>query len=233
MVIKQIIYSFMAVVLVMIFSTQIAFADVMAVYNMTSRDGNGTQTIHYKDNKHVRLDMANNTMRHPITLIKLGDKVYVITGKVVQDMDQMAEMMSMMGKGVKNRQTERVPIKYEDTGKTEVIAGIKGKVYHFVERGKQHEIVFGDDENLQAATLGVIAMTKAVLGTGMMPDNAFSQIQQDSSIKNMALLRLDEVMRLQSMNSNPIQNTVFVLPEKPQDFGGAGIGGLLKGLMDK
>jgi len=56
-------------------------------------------------------------------------------------------MMAAMGRGGKGSHVTHATesqIKYEDTGRTETIAGIEGKVYRFVERGKQHEIVLGD-----------------------------------------------------------------------------------------
>src|SRR3546814_13596904 len=81
------------------------------------------------------------------TMIKLGDKVYLITGKVVQDMGQLVEMMAIMGKRNKTSRAESAPIKYEDTGVSETIAGLKGNIYRYVERGAKHEVVLGHDED--------------------------------------------------------------------------------------
>lgn len=205
-----------------------AFADVTAVYKMTSKDGSGLQTIRYADKNLMRLDMsfgANNEM----TMMKLGDKTYMINGKVVQDLDELTAMMAMMGKGTKKSHSKQTPIKYVDTGRTETIAGITGKVYSFKERGKQHEIVFAEDKDLQAAVLSLVELTNAV--PGAKHENPMNQSQQDSSLKDMALLRVDDVMRLQSMNTKSISKSVFVLPAKPQQMGG--MGALMKGLMKK
>jgi len=40
---------------------------------------------------------------------------------------------------------------------------------------------------------------------------------------------MDEVVRLQSINKDPIQNSVFELPSKPQQPGG--MGNLMKNIM--
>jgi len=230
MKIKQGYFSIMAIAAIAVFSVKTALADVTVVYKITWPDGHGLQTIHYADKQHVRIDMANEAARHDSTMMKLGDKVYMITGEVVQDMDQLAEMMAMMGKGAKGRQTERAPIKYKDTGRTETIAGITGKVYSFVERGKQHEVVLGRDKDLQDAVLGVVEIAKA--RSAAMPSESRNMMEQNSPIKGMAMLRLDHYMQLQSINKKRIQASVFKLPAKPQQLGG-GLGGLMKNLMGR
>jgi len=208
---------------------QSAFADVTAVYKMTSRDGSGTQTIRYVDKQHVRVDM-NTDANHVMTMLKLGDKVYSITGKVVQDMGQLAQMMAAMGRAKQSSHTTtHAPIKYEDTGRTETIAGIRGKVYRFVDNGKRHEIVLGKDKDLQDAVLGVVEISKSSLG--MMPAGPTDRVQEDASIKSMSMLRLDDQVRLQSVKTNAISASVFELPAKPQQMGG--LGGLIKGLSGR
>ncbi|WP_020674984.1 hypothetical protein [Geopsychrobacter electrodiphilus] len=226
MIMKQGVYLCLVATAIMMSGAQVASADVTAIYKMTSPKGNSTQTIHYKDKQHVRVDMASANAKHEMSMLKLDDKVYSITGKTVQDMGQLAGMMAAMGKGGKSNPGEQAPIKYEDTGKTETIAGIKGKVYRFVDHGKQHEVVLGQDKDLQAAVLGVVEISKSSFG--MMAEDPTNRFQQDASIKSMALLRMDDVMRLQSMNKDHIQNSVFELPSKPQQLGG--MGALLKSL---
>lgn len=210
----------MVVATIMVMGAQVASADVTAVYKMTSPDGSGTQTIHYADKQHVRVDMANDNVNRSMSLLKLDDKVYSITGKVVQDMSQLAGMMASMGKARTDKHREQAPIKYEDTGKTETIAGIKGKVYRFVEHGIQHEVVLGRHNDLQAAVLGVVEISKSSLG--MMPEDSTNRIQQDVSVKNMVLLRLDDRIRLESIDTSDIPSSTFELPSKPQQMGNLG-----------
>jgi len=228
---KKTIYSITVLAGMGLMGTPGAFADVTAVYKMTSPDGNAMQTIRYVDKQHVRVDMksgANN-----MSMLKLGDKVYSITGKVVQDMSQLADMMAAMGRGGKGSHVTHATesqIKYEDTGRTETIAGIEGKVYRFVERGKQHEIVLGRNQDLQDAVSGLMEITKSSMGM-MSDENPANQLPKDASMKNMAMLRLDDGVRLQSMNTKTIPGSVFELPAKPQQMGG--LGGLLKGLSGR
>lgn len=202
---------------------QTASADVSVAYKMSSKDGDAMQTIQYANKQHVRLDMTDVT-HHKIALMKLGDKTYMINGKVVQDLDQLASMMAMMGKGARKSHSEHPSIKYEDTGRTETIAGIKGKVYHFTERGKQHEIVLGKDKELEAAVLGVVDIAKAL--SVVMPADANNLMQQNTPVKGMAMLRLDNRVRLQSIKRGSIPDAAFSLPAEPQQFG-AGLGKLL------
>ncbi len=228
MKIKKEFYSIAALAGMTLISSQTAFADVTAVYKITSPNGSGTQTIQYVDKQHVRVDMTS-AINQKTTMLKLGNKVYVITGKVVQDVGQLAKLMAAMGKANKSSHKTPAPIKYKDTGKTETIAGIKGKVYRFVERGKRHEIVLGKDKGLQSAVLGLIEISKAA--TSMMPEDNMKRMQQDAAIKNLAMLRLDNRVRLQSINTQSIPASTFKLPAEPQQMGG--VGELMKGLLGK
>jgi len=212
---------------VALMSANAAYADVTVVYKITSPNGSGTQTIRYADQQHVRVDMTNAI--NQTSMLKLDDKVYAITGKVVQDMNQLASMMASMGMGKKERHKTPSPVNYEDTGRTETIAGIRGKVYRFVEKGRSHEVVLGQNKDLQDAVRGVVAITKAA--TGMMPFDSTNLIQQDASLRNMAMLRLDDVVRLQSINTNSVPDSTFELPAKPQRMGG--IGELMNGVLGK
>jgi len=233
---KKTIYSMAALAGMVLMGAPGAFADVTVVYKMTGSDGNGLQTIRYADKQHVRMDMSS-AANHQMYMLKLGDKVYTITGKTVQDMSQLSQMMAAMGRGRgmgrhnTPAHSASTPIKYEDTGRTETIAGIRGEVYSFVERGKRHEVVLGKNKDLQDAVLGMVGITRSMTGTGMMKSDPASRVQEDSSIKSMSLLRFDDRVRLQSMNTNAIPDSTFELPAKPQQMGG--MGSLMKGLLGR
>jgi len=229
---REVTYACVAMIGMGLIGAQSAFADATVVYKNTSSEGSGMQTIRYVDKKHVRIDMANDAARHERTIMKLGDKVYMIIGEVVQDLNQMAQMMAMMGKKPKERaaKDKGVSIKYVDTGRTETIAGITGKVYRFTERGKKHEVVLSKDKDLQAAVLGVVEVAKAMSVT--MPTDSKNMMGQSGLIKSMALLRLDHVMKLQSLKRDRIPKSVFKLPSEPQQMGG-GFESLMKGMMGR
>ncbi|VAX14655.1 hypothetical protein MNBD_GAMMA24-2624 [hydrothermal vent metagenome] len=228
MKIKKEFYSIVMLAGMVLMAPQAAVADVTAVYKMTSANGNGTQTILYADKQHVRMDLTNGVNKKT-SMLKLGDKVYAITGKTVQDMSQLSKMMAALGKVNKGQHKMQAPIKYKDTGKTETIAGITGKVYRFEENGKSHEVVLGQNKDLQDAVLGVVEISKAA--TGMMSFDSMNRIQKNASIKSLALLRLDDRVRLKSMNTRPIPASAFKLPAKPQQMGG--VGKLLKGILGR
>ncbi len=207
------------VVGVVMVCTQTASADVTVVYKINASNGGGTQTIRYADKQHVRLDMGSVGNRK-MSMLKLGDKVYSITGKVVQDMSQLSAMMASMGLEKKKSHKAQVPIKFEDTGKTETIAGLLGKVYRFEEKGRSHEVVLADNKDLHAAVSAAMAITRAV--ADMMPSGPENRIQQNAAIKNMAILRLDNTMHIQLLNNATIPAAIFKLPSAPQKMGGLG-----------
>ncbi len=225
---KKKTYLIAALVAMVLMSSQSASADVTAVYKMTSRDGTGSQTIKYADKQHVRIDMTNG-INQKVSMLRVGNKVYSINGKVVQDMSQLSKLMAAMGRGKKGSHKKSSVIKYKDTGKTETIAGIKGKVYRFVDNGKQHEIVLGRSKDLQNAVLGLINIMKSA--SSMKPDDAMKRMQQSTSIKNMAMLRLDNAVRLQSIKTTSIPASTFKLPAAPQQM--KGLGNLMKGILGK
>jgi len=230
---KQGIYAMVALAGMALMGVQGAFADTTVVYKMTSRDGSGTQTIYYRDKQHVRMDMANGAAGNSMTMLKLGDKVYMINGKTVQDLDQLKQMMAMMGRGGSSHRSSADPIRYEDTGRTETIAGLTGKVYRFkdrdrMDRGKWHEAVLAKNKDLQNAVVASVQMF-AVMPAGMGGSSPSNRVQEDASIKSVALLRMDHVLRLQSMRNHRISNSKFTLPAKPQQLGG--LGGALNGLL--
>src|SRR3546814_5891767 len=104
---------------VALIATQSVFAadDVTAVYKITAPDGDITQTIRYTDKQHVRVDMVSVNDK-ATTMMKLGDKVYLITGKWVQDMGQLVEMLATMGKRNKPSRAKTAPIKSEEDRKS-------------------------------------------------------------------------------------------------------------------
>src|SRR3546814_16320986 len=99
-------------------------------------------------------------------------------------MGQLVEMMAMMGKRNKTSRAESAPIKYEDTGVSETIAGIKGNIYRYVERGAKHEVVLGHDEDLKNAALGFVEIAKAM--SAGMPTGSENMRRQNAHKKNNA-----------------------------------------------
>src|SRR3546814_20261293 len=134
-----------------------------------------------------------------------------------------------MGKRNKTSRAESAPIKYEDTGVSETIAGIKGNIYRYVERGAKHEVVLGHDEDLKNAAWGFVEIAKAM--SAVMPTDSENMMRQNAPIKNIALLRLAGRMRLQLINREPIPASVFRLPASPRKIGWANLdrGGVLLG----
>lgn len=203
----------------------LAAADVTAVYQFSSPDGNGTQTIQYRDAQHVRLQIAQQG-DHNMSLLQLDQHIYMITGKTVQDLNQLRQMLAMMGRAPQAKRQPKAPTDLHDSGKTERIAGITGHIYTYTERGRQHEVVLADDPRLQQVYAAFTAITDAT--SSLMPmDHATDALP--GNIKKMGLLRYDQTIRLQSITTATIPIQAFILPAKPQQIGG--MGAMMRGMV--
>lgn len=191
---------------------QAVLADITAVFE--SEDGG--MTIEYRDDNHVRMRTADNTF----FVIRDG-KGYMVSREggewLVIAVDDTSKMM---GGGADDREFD-----LRDTGRTETIAGIKGRVYEYAERdswtgdlGPTTEIVLSDDADVRAVYRGIMRTT------GILTAMAGGQMENPGApaIGDKGLLRHGNEWRLLSLNRNPIPDRHFSLPAEPRRMPGFG-----------
>jgi len=161
---KQMIYTAMVVTGVALMGAQGAFADVTMNYRLTSSRGESMQTIQYRDQQHVRLDMRDGRSGRLATMIRRGDKVYAIApgGEVIEMTGEMGGMMGALGGmlGGGSRRDGTAGMQFRDTGRSERVAGYRGEVYRYTGNGETHEVVLTKDRNLAEVFQAWIEMNK-------------------------------------------------------------------------
>jgi len=187
-----------------------AQADVTVKYKMASDRGIFYQVLRYADKQHVRQDMydGNKLMS---TMLKLGDKVYMISdGLAIEISSALGSMGSSMLKSMMGDNKPQA-VRFEPTGRSENIAGIRGEVYRVIINGEPHEVVLGRNRSLFEAVQGSVELAKGMMGKSAA-NRLMKQIDRDSSRKGMAMLRFDHSMEVVSVKSGRIPDAVFALP---------------------
>jgi len=236
---KRAAYSIAALSLLCI---QGVLADVTVKYKITTQEGNAKQVIYFTDKQHIRQETYDGE-KLLSSILKLGDKVYVINdGQAIN----ISSGLGAMGASLSNmfgRKKESAPAKFEATGRYERIAGIKGEVYRVTQNGETHQVVLGRNQDLFKVTQASMDLAKSMIGKSAA-DQMFKQVKQAPSLKGMAMLRFDHVMELTSLKSAPIPKSKFELPagaksnsalptDKESPSGQSDMGNLLKGIFGR
>jgi hypothetical protein len=202
-----------------------ALADVTAVYQL---DRKNQMTVSVRDQNHVRMDVAKDMF-----LLLKGEKTYSVrkegNGWVAMDMDQIRKMTEGFGGMPMNDADDEGPQgSFRDTGRTETVAGYKGKVYEITDGdGERTEVVLTDHKDLTTITQ---AMTR--FGVQSASNMGFAGAGKVPDLSGMAggytgLLRQDKHMTLLSVDKSGKGSGYFDLPpgtvmEKMPGMGGAG-----------
>ena len=225
--IKKSIYTTIAVAGMALMGAQSAQADMTVNYRLTSSQGESMQTIQYRDQQHVRLDMRDGRSGRLVTMIRRGDKVYAVSpdGEVIEMTGGMGGMMGALGGmfGGNSRRDETAGMKFEDTGRSERVAGYRGEVYRYTGNGETHEVVLTDDRQLADVFQAWIDMNK-LIARRSGSDRMLEQMQQNSPRRRTGFLRMDRTMVLVSVGTGSLRPDVFDLPGKPMDISGGGRG---------
>ncbi len=190
-----------------------AQADVTVKYKMASDRGNFYQVVRYADKQHVRQDMYDGN-KLVSTVLKLGSKVYMINdGQVIEISGGLGSMGSSLFKSMMGGSKKPPAVRFEPTGRSENIAGIRGEVYRVMIDGESHEVVLGRNRNLFEAVQGSVELAKGMMGKSAA-NRLTKQIDRDPSKKGMTMLRFDRSMEVVSVKTGRIPDAVFALPGK-------------------
>jgi hypothetical protein len=118
-----------------------ALTALYADYTVVLQTGDEQQVFQYKDDRHASITMGEENK-----LMVIGDKAYMITNrggeKIAMDVDQMRSMMGTVGVNVQDeikKAKDDLNIKIIKKGKTQKIAGVKGRVWtvEYTENGRK------------------------------------------------------------------------------------------------
>lgn len=201
-----------------------------------------TMVIEYLDNQTLRMNLPNQKQGGSYMLIK-GNKVYTVTNinnsPMVMDLGSMSKMAAAFG-GDDGQDQTTGPLNYEvlsmkATGKTETVAGFKGKVYMVTAKDANgthsEEIVLSSDPKVLAysdAWREAGKTMEQVLASGMESDNDLNHYMEKNKL---GLLRYGKQYQVVSIDTGKPAADRFTLPAAPMampDFGsmfGGGAGG--------
>ncbi len=198
-------------------------------------DAGFTMIIEYLDNNNLRMNFPGRESSSGYMLIQNG-KVYtvaMINGvPMVMDMGAMSKMASAFGGdqgGEKNQATG--PLDYEvlemkDTGRSETVAGFKGRVYQVKARGKNgihtEEVVLSDAPEVRAYTEAWQNAGKTMEQALQQGKTSTNDLNDFMAKKGLGLLRYGKEFQVVSLDSKRPPAEHFKLPAnqmKMPDFG--------------
>lgn len=218
---KQILTIFLMVTVSFFEAGLVNAEDLVAVWAVKDAP---PMTMELKDQDNFRMNMGEDgyilmSQGKGYMVSKEKDEWVATSMKSMKKMMEMSgirELMSQMGKGAV--QDDRPP-HFENTGRVETIAGIKGKIYMVsMENGMGEsetvEIVFGDDPRLLRLHKAQARWTES---SGMMGERggpSFSELMKKYATNGPggAMLRYADMMKLESVQEASLTHSRFKVP---------------------
>lgn len=209
----------MLILILLVFSSSAWAEDIVAIWK--DKNSNSMQ-LSYRDDTHIRMEMPEQGY-----MLVTKDKVYMVTGENGQwraiDMDEMAGIMKAFGHGASEAiadETASGRNRLKDSGRTEIVAGYKGKIYLAEEEQpdgsmKQVEIVLSTHADIEKINRAWITISTR-LGELFGPEMAQSMEQtiKESKQKNYGgLLRYADALKLSRVSKENLGSGYFELPE--------------------
>ncbi len=218
----------------LLLSPVLAWAGGTAVLDVS--DGDETHQITYEyDGGNVRMSMAASAEGY--TLIRGGTPYAVVTGDqtMVIDLSQTMQMLGSMAQMPDGPTTDVEGfVSLVDTGRSETVAGIKGKVHvlTYVEEGQQKtaEVVLSSDRRVQEFSKAMMQFGETLLKAGgrEMPKGS-SELEARLMAGELGMLRMGTEMRVSRIDGSTPAASRFELPAAPTQmpsldglFGAAG-----------
>ncbi len=204
----------------------LALADISGTYQMGRDDG--TLTIRYKDDQHIRFDFHSKETGEPAA--------YLLTDKGLYALMPDGQYMDMESLGAMSRNSptpmgEKAakPPKIEPTGRKQTIAGIEGEVYTWADEEDSGEMVLSSsDKARQLMRAWMIYSERLVKALGGADDmNDLKAMQKDKHLKDKGFLAVSsktegEQMRLMKVEEGKLADSLFVLKGAPMALPGMG-----------
>ena len=204
------------VCLILFVSTGTVWAkDIVAVWKYT--DGT-TMKLSARDDQHIRMDTAADSY----TLLT-GDKVYAVNkdddGWKATDMAQVAGMMGGMFGQQQAPSADDYKATYTYTGRTETIAGYKGKVYKVEVRDGAGKLVSSDElvltkaKEIRRINLAMVQISSKMASMTMPGMAKSTDAAKKQADKYGSVLRYGKDMRLASVKYASLKSGYFDLPK--------------------
>ena len=197
----------------------LVWADLVGTYDLS--EGN-MMVVEYHDQNTFRMNMGSDSY----VLMNQG-KAYMVSkqdgGWEAVSVESMKAMMNRMGFGqkIEQKMQNQTPPKFEDTGRTERIAGLTGKVYLVTTTDSNGtaetvEMVFGQDPRLVTLQNANIRLAEAWSNRrGRDGGPTFGEIMKryQSHGPQGGILRYGDTMRLISLQDTELAASRFALPK--------------------
>jgi hypothetical protein len=208
-------------------------ADISATYNV---GGNHTITVSVRDDRTVRMDVAKDMF----TLLK-GGKTYSVRRDgnrwLAMDLAEMQKMFAGMAGIPSDDEDGGGDIRFRDTGRTETVAGYRGKVYEVTDdEGQRVEMVLTDHRDVVAITRGMNRLAVQA-GSNMTGEKAPGMDMLNSLFpgghggvlrqgRDMVLVSVDKTSKPASFYDLPpgtVMESAPAMPAMPGMGGGMGL----------
>lgn len=204
------------VVLALFLSAPFAWSDTVATWQL----GDGTlSTLSIRDDQHIRID----TNEKDTYMLLIDRKVYLVHQENGQwsavDMDQMAGLLKNFSKGTDSSSSQNFRQKFRNTGRSETIAGYKGKVFEVettdgTGKTKKDEIVLSSHPDIKKIQQGWVVFGGR-MARMLGPDSA-RELEQSLKSAEMkehgGMLRYGKDMRLQKVEKPSLDLATYQLP---------------------
>ncbi len=191
-------------------SAPLAYAD-----KATYKSADGSKTVIEYEGSNVRMATGSDDS---YILLKNG-KAYTVS----RDGDQwtvmaIGEFMGSMAKAFESKGLlDGIgDAEWEQTGRRETVAGIRGEVFRFKQDNKEFEAVLTRNEDVAAATLAMTSISAAML------DKEISDTPLGSEMKGWGMLRSKDSSystTLVSIDTSRSSAERFELPAEPMELG--------------
>jgi len=205
---KKTIYSTVALAGMALMGAQVALADVTLKYKITEKGQDVSQVIKYLDKQHIRVDIYEGRSL-TATILRSGNKEYMINDGEVIDLEQMKAMSAQLGGMFGGGHTASpAHVTFERTGRKERVAGIPGEIYLVKGQGAAHEAVMARNPAIVEVMRAISELFK---NAGTMGKSSANQMANmvDKKLKGMVMLRDAHSYELESMDKGKIQASVF------------------------
>ncbi|MEM1402242.1 MAG: hypothetical protein AAGG55_02820 [Pseudomonadota bacterium] len=206
---------------------------------IVSMEGGGDVTYEYSKSA-----LRMGTPTEPSYSVVRDGKMYAVMYEgeqptVIDASSVLKGFASTMGQDATSSLTAEI-LEMKDTGKTEVVAGVSGRIYRVTVRdGKGVEsvedVVLSSDARAREFTDALFLMTSMSSSVGGEEAlKAAQDMKKRLDAEGLGFLRFGDEMKITSINSDPVPADRFELPAEPVDMSGMGalLGNMSKSAND-